>query len=71
MPLTDVVAGKDGALYFSVGGRGAQSELFRVTYVGKESTAPAELKDNEGAKDREMRKNLKLFITLKKQVQNN
>jgi putative heme-binding domain-containing protein len=61
LPLTDVVAGKDGALYFSVGGRGAQSELFRVTYVGKESTAPAELQDKEGAKDREIRKKLEAF----------
>ena len=61
LPLTDVVAGKDGALYFSVGGRGAQSELFRVTYVGKESTAPAELQDKEGAKDRELRKKLEAF----------
>jgi len=61
LPLTDVVAGKDGALYFSVGGRGAQSELFRVTYVGKDSTAPAELQDKEGAKDRETRKKLEAF----------
>lgn len=61
LPLTDVVAGKDGALYFSVGGRGAQSELFRVTYVGKESTAPAELQDKEGANDREIRKKLEAF----------
>ena len=61
LPLTDVVVGKDGALYFSIGGRGAQSELFRVTYIGKESTAPAELQDKEGAKDRETRKKLEAF----------
>ena len=61
LPLTDVVVGKDGALYFSIGGRGAQSELFRVTYIGKESTAPAELQDKEGAKDREIRKKLEAF----------
>ena len=61
LPLTDVVVGKDGALYFSVGGRGAQSELFRVTYIGKDSTEPAELQDKEGAKDRETRKKLEAF----------
>ncbi|MCY2942355.1 MAG: c-type cytochrome, partial [Planctomycetota bacterium] len=61
LPLTDVVIGKDGALYFSVGGRGAQSELFRVTYIGKESTAPAELQDKDGAKDRDTRKKLEAF----------
>lgn len=41
LPLTDNAVGPDGALYFSVGGRGTQSELYRVTYVGEESTAPA------------------------------
>ncbi len=43
LPLTDVVINKaDGAMYFTVGGRGTQSELFRVTYVGKESAAPVD-----------------------------
>jgi putative heme-binding domain-containing protein len=40
LPLTDVVVNpKDGALYFTVGGRFTQSGLYRVTYVGEESTA--------------------------------
>ncbi|MDA0659334.1 MAG: c-type cytochrome [Planctomycetota bacterium] len=38
LPLTDATVGADGAFYFLVGGRGTQSELYRVTYVGKEST---------------------------------
>ncbi len=46
LPLTDVAAGPDGALYFSVGGRGTQSELFRVTYVGREATSATELRDS-------------------------
>jgi putative heme-binding domain-containing protein len=42
LPLTDVVINPvDGAMYFAVGGRKTQSALYRVTYVGKESTAPA------------------------------
>ena len=41
LPLTDVAAGPDGALYFSVGGRGTQSELFRAIYTGDESCDPA------------------------------
>lgn len=45
LPLTDCTAGKDGALYFTIGGRGAQSELFRVTYTGKESTDPVDARD--------------------------
>ena len=42
LPLTDVIINPiDGAMYFAVGGRKTQSGLYRVTYEGKESTAPA------------------------------
>ncbi|MFZ4765654.1 MAG: c-type cytochrome, partial [Roseimicrobium sp.] len=41
LPLTDAVIGKDGAMYFSIGGRRTQSAVYRVTYVGKDSTTPA------------------------------
>ncbi len=41
LALTDAVVGVDGALYFTVGGRGIQSALYRVRYVGEESTEPA------------------------------
>jgi putative heme-binding domain-containing protein len=42
LPLTDVVIHpQDGAMYFAVGGRKTQSGVYRVTYVGDESTAPA------------------------------
>jgi putative heme-binding domain-containing protein len=42
LPLTDaVIHPKDGAMYFTIGGRRSQSALYRVTYAGKESTAPA------------------------------
>ncbi len=41
LPVTDAVVGADGALYFTTGGRGTQSELMRVVYTGKASTAPA------------------------------
>ncbi len=56
LPLTDVAAGPDGALYFSVGGRGTQSELFRVTYNGKDATSPAELRDTAQAGARSRRR---------------
>jgi len=40
--VTDAVIHKaDGALYVTIGGRGNQSGLYRVTYTGTESTAPA------------------------------
>src|SRR5262249_1914373 len=42
LPLTDVVVNpKDGALYFTIGGRKTQSGLYRVTYTGNESTSPS------------------------------
>lgn len=41
LPLTDVVIGEDGAMYFTTGGRRAQSGLYRVVYRGDEDTAPA------------------------------
>lgn len=39
--VTDLEVGADGAMYFTTGGRGTQSGLYRVTYVGAESTAAA------------------------------
>jgi putative heme-binding domain-containing protein len=36
MPLTDLEFGKDGAMYFTVGGRGTQAGLYRVSWAGKE-----------------------------------
>ena len=38
LPVTDIVVGHDGALYFTIGGRRTQSGLYRVTYIGAEST---------------------------------
>ena len=64
LPLTDVIIGKDGAMYFSVGGRGTQSELYRVTYVGKESTQPVDNTPDpmsEETKQRQLRNRLEAF----------
>ncbi len=42
LPLTDmVIHPQDGAMYFLIGGRGTQSALYRVTWTGGGSTAPA------------------------------
>lgn len=39
--LTDVVIRpQDGNMYVTIGGRGSQSALYRISYIGKESTAP-------------------------------
>jgi putative heme-binding domain-containing protein len=61
LALTDVVINpKDGAMYFAVGGRKTQSGLYRVTYAGKESTAPPQ-SDNTGAEARALRHKLEAF----------
>ncbi len=49
LPLTDLAIGPDGALYFTIGGRGTQSELFRVTYVGDEPTGPVDARDTNSS----------------------
>jgi putative heme-binding domain-containing protein len=44
LPLTDaIILPQDGAMYFAIGGRRVQSGLYRVSYAGSESTAPADL----------------------------
>lgn len=61
LPLTDCAAGPDGALYFTIGGRGTQSELFRVIYTGDESTEPANLTNSQGATERTVRRTVEEF----------
>ncbi|TWU08464.1 c-type cytochrome [Stieleria varia] len=42
LPITDaIIRPQDGAMYFTIGGRRVQSGLYRVTYVGDQSTDPA------------------------------
>ena len=61
LPLTDVVINpKDGALYFTIGGRGTMSGLYRVTYVGKETTERP-LRKPDLNRSREARQNLESF----------
>ena len=42
LPLTDVlIHPKDGAMYFAIGGRGTESAVYRVSYIGTDKTSPA------------------------------
>lgn len=63
LPLTDaIIHPNDGAMYFTIGGRKVQSGLYRVTYTGTESTAPASAKtDAAAAKARATRESLEAF----------
>jgi putative heme-binding domain-containing protein len=62
LPLTDLIIHPDGAMYFTIGGRKVQSGLYRVTYTGKESTAPIKLTENSAGRGaRELRHRLEAF----------
>jgi glucose/arabinose dehydrogenase len=61
LPTTDIVVNPhDGAMYFVTGGWRIQTGLYRITYVGNESTAPAHPVDSE-AKLRALRRKLEAF----------
>jgi len=59
LPLTDAIINPhDGAMYFLIGGRRVQSGLYKVTYSGAESTAPASGHDMQQAESRATRQKL-------------
>ncbi len=70
LPLTDILVNpKDGAMYFTTGGRKTTSGLYRVTYVGKESTelSRGDPKDDpkSGAVSRTLRKEVESWYLKK------
>ena len=60
LPVTDAIVSPDGSLYFAAGGRGTNSAVFRISYVGTESTQPV---SNEiaGEDARKLRRQLEAF----------
>lgn len=54
MPLTDLEFGKDGAMYFTVGGRGTQGGLYRVSWTGANDASAASA-DSDSATKRQQR----------------
>jgi putative heme-binding domain-containing protein len=60
--VTDIVVNTDGAMYVLIGGRSTQSGLYRITYVGNESTAPVvPPRDQAAARARDIRHRLESF----------
>lgn len=62
--LTDLVIGDDGSMYFTIGGRGTQAGLFRVTYTGSDVSEPlaaSQLQNKDGADARDLRRKLESF----------
>ena len=53
MPVTALQFGKDGAMYFTTGGRGTQAGLYRVSYMGaaENSTPKAPTAEELAARD--------------------
>lgn len=61
LPITDaIIHPQDGAMYFTIGGRRVQSGLYRVTYVGDESTKPVKAQPKP-SQARETRHTLEAF----------
>jgi putative heme-binding domain-containing protein len=61
--VTDcIINPHDGAMYITIGGRGTQSGLYRVTYTGNESTSPiAPIEDKPSTEARALRHKLESF----------
>ena len=53
--VTDVEVGRDGAMYFTTGGRGTQSGLYRVAWAGAVPSEPAAVPDAAARSARELR----------------
>ncbi|MES2570093.1 MAG: heme-binding protein, partial [Verrucomicrobiota bacterium] len=60
MPVSDLEFGRDGAMYFVVGGRGTQSGLYRVSYTGAVE-APRDLSGAPALAERTIRGSLEAF----------
>ena len=61
LPVSDaIILPRDGAMYFSIGGRRVQSGLYRVTYTGNESTEAVERKPTPPVK-MDLRRQLEAF----------
>ena len=41
MNVTDLAVGPDGAMYFTMGGRGTQGGVYRIRYDGPAGPAPS------------------------------
>ena len=61
LPLTDAIAGKDGALYFATGGRRLESHLYRVTFTGQDDAQPGPVASEETRELRTLRRTLERY----------
>ena len=63
LPISNATAGSDGNLYFTTGGRRIDSRLYRLSYVGDESTEAVARNDQKEADLRQLRKSIEAYHT--------
>lgn len=68
LPLTDMIAGNDGNLYFATGGRGLDSHLYRLRYIGNENKTALKVEDSNASTLRQRRKELEKYHSLQSEV---
>ncbi len=61
LPLTDMIAGVDGNLYFATGGRRIDSHLYRLRYVGTDVVTPEATADTDSEKLRALRRSIEKY----------
>ncbi len=61
LPLTDMIAGSDGNLYFATGGRRLESHLYRLTFNGKEEGKPHLIKEDGTQELRQLRQQIEQY----------
>lgn len=61
LPLTDMIAGSDGNLYFATGGRRLDSHFYRLTYTGTEDSREDGADHDKAADLRSIRHRLEAF----------
>jgi len=61
LPLTDMIAGADGNLYFATGGRRIDSHFFRLRYTGENSNDMEEIVDSKALELRNLRQEIEKF----------
>lgn len=61
LPLTDMIAGADGNLYFATGGRGLDSHLYRLSYKGSDADKIGVASDDKSAQLRKLRQSIEKY----------
>lgn len=61
LPLTDMIAGADGHLYFATGGRGLDSHLYRLRYTGNAQQSAVTKTNTEAENLRKLRQTIEKY----------